>query len=470
MNAKIILNNQFIDSAKSEVMQINSILDNSQLGQIECATGEQAVESIVSAQNAFESWKYTNLSERIEILKKASVLLKGKVDLLSNLLSHEIGKSPEDAKSEIARSIEYLDMTIDAVKFVNGKVYYGDVYNKYPRNRKTGFYSRIPLGVILAISPFNYPINLSITKIAPALVTGNTVVFKPAFNGSLTAFEFYKTFIEAGLPQGVLNFVTGKSSEIGDVLISHKSIALIAFTGSTDVGNHIKQISNGIPLLLELGGKDNAIVSNNADLDLATNEIVSGAFSYSGQRCTAQKLVLVYKDVAETLKQKIQDKMSSLNLGPMLNSEAVDYVLELIKDAEDKGAQVVVRGSRSGNVLSPTLLYGVTPEMRIFFEEQFGPVLPISLVENEADALSKANMSKFGLQASVYTENIEEAYRLADKLEVGSVQINGKGDRGPDNFPFGGVKDSGSMMQGLTESLELMTRGKLIVLNLHKTN
>ncbi len=468
MNAKIILNNQFIDSSKSEVQQINSVLDNSVLGQMECASSEQAIEALKSSENAFKSWRYLDLSKRIEILKKVSVLLKNKVEALSGMLMHEIGKSPDDARSEIIRSIEYLDMTIEAVKFVNGKVYYGDVFSKYPRNRKTGTYSRVPLGVVLAISPFNYPINLSITKIAPALITGNTVVFKPAGNGCLTAFEFYKTFIEAGLPEGVLNFITGKSSEIGDTLLTHKSVALIAFTGSTNVGNHIKEVANGIPLLLELGGKDNAIVSKNADLELASSEIATGAFSYSGQRCTAQKLVLVYKEVAENLKQKLIDKISPMKLGPMLNSESANYVEELIKDAETKGAQIVIRGSRHENILSPTVIYGITPEMRLFYEEQFGPVLPVSIVEDESDALVKANLSKYGLQASVYTENLEEAYRLADKLEVGSVQINGKGDRGPDNFPFGGVKDSGVMMQGLTESLELMTRGKLIVLNLHK--
>lgn len=468
MNAKIILNNQFIDSSKGEVQDLNSVLDNSLLGQVECASPEQAIEAVKSSENAFKTWRYTDLSKRIDLLKKVSTLLKAKVDFLSNLLMHEIGKSAEDARSEIVRSIEYLDMTIEAVKFVNGKVYNGDVYSKYPRNRKTGYYTRVPLGVVLAISPFNYPINLSITKIAPALITGNTVVFKPAKDGSLTAFEFYKTFIEAGIPEGVLNFITGKSSEIGDTLLTHKSISLIAFTGSTSVGNHIKEVSNGIPLLLELGGKDNAIVSKNADLDLASSEIATGAFSYSGQRCTAQKLVLVYKDVAENLKQKLIEKISPINLGPMLNTESANYVEELIKDAEEKGAQIIIRGTRNGNTLSPTLIYGVTQEMRIFYEEQFGPVLPVSIVEDESDALVKANSSKYGLQASVYTENLEEAYRLADKLEVGSVQINGKGDRGPDNFPFGGIKDSGSMMQGLTESLDLMTRGKLIVLNLHK--
>jgi glyceraldehyde-3-phosphate dehydrogenase (NADP+) len=292
------------------------------------------------------------------------------------------------------------------------------------------------------------------------------VVFKPATVGALTAFEFYKAFMEAGLPKGVLNFVTGSSSRIGDVLLTHPQVSLIAFTGSTRVGNHIRKVSNGVPLLLELGGKDNAIVTANADLERAASEIVSGAFSYNGQRCTAQKLVLAYESIANELLSKIQSKMQELQMTPMIDSGAADYVQELVQDARDKGCNVLIEGSREGNVLKPTLISNIKPEMRIFKEEQFGPALPIAIVQNEQQAIEYANMSDFGLQASVYTKDLEEAYRISDQLEVGTVQINGRGDRGPDNYPFGGVKGSGMAMQGLEESLELMSRGKLIVLNL----
>jgi len=466
MNAKLILDNELKDSQSNETIGVLSPWDGTQLGTLASANEQEAGYAVESAAEAFKTWRYSNLSERLSILTKAHSLLKQKIPELSQLLKSEIAKNEADAKSEIERSLEYLELTIDAVKFLKGKAFNADMFPKYERGRKQGVYKREALGVVLAISPFNYPINLSITKIAPALIMGNTVVFKPATVGALTAFEFYKTFMEAGLPKGVLNFVTGSSSRIGDVLLTHPKVSLIAFTGSTRVGDHIRKVSNGVPLLLELGGKDNAIVTANADLEKAASEIVSGAFSYNGQRCTAQKLVLAYESIVNELLSKIQSKMQELQMTPMIDSGAADYVQELVQDARDKGCNVLIEGSREGNVLKPTLISNIKPEMRIFKEEQFGPALPIVIVQNEQQAIEYANMSDFGLQASVYTKDLEEAYRISDQLEVGTVQINGRGDRGPDNYPFGGVKGSGMAMQGLEESLELMSRGKLIVLNL----
>lgn len=467
MNAKLILDNEFKDSQSTETIKVYSPWDGTEIGSLAAANESEAKYAVESAAQAFKTWRYSNLSDRIAILSKAHTLLSQRIPELAQLLKSEIAKNDADAKSEIERSLEYLELTIDAAKFLKGKAFNADMFPKYERGRKQAVYKREGLGVVLAISPFNYPINLSITKIAPALIMGNTVVFKPATVGALTAFEFYKAFIEVGLPKGVLNFITGSSSKIGDVLLTHPQISLIAFTGSTRVGDHIRKVSNGVPLLLELGGKDNAIVTANADLDRAASEIVSGAFSYNGQRCTAQKLVLVYESVAAELINKIQSKMQELQMTPMIDAGAADYVQELIQDAKDKGAQMIIEGIREGNLLRPCLLSNINPEMRLFKEEQFGPALPLVSVSSEQQAIEYANMSDFGLQASVYTKDIEEAYRIADQLEVGTVQINGRGDRGPDNYPFGGVKGSGMAMQGLEESLELMSRGKLTVLNLY---
>ncbi|KXK27229.1 MAG: NADP-dependent glyceraldehyde-3-phosphate dehydrogenase [candidate division WS6 bacterium OLB20] len=266
----------------------------------------------------------------------------------------------------------------------------------------------------------------------------------------------------------MFNIVTGSSREIGDPMTSDQRVKLIAFTGSTAVGRHLAEVSQGIPLLLELGGKDTAIVTSHADLEMAASEIISGGFSYCGQRCTAQKLVLVYESVADQLVEKLQEKAAGLELNPMIDSKAADYITELLDDANSKGASHIVKGERNGNHIAANILDRVTPEMRIFSEEQFGPVLPVTRVKDEEMALAYHSNLAYGLQASIYTQDIEEAFRIADKLEVGTVQINGRPDRGPDNFPFGGVKDSGQLMQGTIETLELMTRGKLTVLNLHK--
>lgn len=470
MNAQIIINNEFQNSENQKSYTIYSPWDESVVGATELGSLNQATWAIDSAQEAFKEWKNTDLSKRIELFKGAIHIFKDKTQELSELLSKEIGKTNEDAKSEIVRAIEYMELTIEASKFVKGSLFKGDMFAKYSRGKKTGLYDKVPLGVVLAISPFNYPINLSITKIAPALITGNTVVFKPATIGSITAFEFYKVFVEAGFPHGVLNFIPGDSKEIGDFLVSNKKISLIAFTGSSNVGNHIREVSLGVPLLLELGGKDAAIVTNNADLEMASNEITTGALSYAGQRCTAQKIVFAYSSIASELRNKVVEKALKMHLNPMINSAACEYNLELLNDAKSKGAEISIEGKREGNKLSPSVIYNVNESMRIFNEEQFGPEIPIVIVNDENDAINKMNSSVYGLQASVYTENLEEAFRIADKLNVGTVQINAKPDRGPDNFPFGGVKDSGQMMQGIMENMELMTRGKLTVINLHSFN
>lgn len=446
-------------------IEIKSPWDRQVFASVASASSQQAESAVVLSNEAFGSWRYSNLSDRVDILSKAIETLRGDTDRLSHLLHREIGKFEEDAKSEISRSIDYIELVIAAVKHWKGSVYRGDIDPKFPRNRKTGIYTREPLGVVLAISPFNYPINLSITKIAPALLAGNTVVLKPSTQGAVTSYEFYSHFINAGLPENVLNIVSGSSSEIGDSLLTHEKVKLIAFTGSTGVGNHIRKVSNGIPLLTELGGKDIGIVTENADLERAVSEIVKGAYSYCGQRCTAQKLVLVHQDVAENFTQLLTEASKSVELNPMIDEKAAEYVMELYNDAVEKGAHVQIEPKQDGNKLSAALLSNVIPEMRVFYEEQFGPLLPVSVYHSDEQAVELANGSPYGLQASVYSQDIDQALSIADKLEVGTVQVNAKPDRGPDNFPFGGVKDSGSLMQGTIETLDLMTRGKMTVLN-----
>lgn len=461
-----IINNQ-PRTGNSKPRAVISPWDNQAIAEVGSADIAEAQEALENSQAAFASWGRTSLSTRLNIMRQAILTLRTKEEELGQLLSKEIGKHPEEAISEVKRSIDYLGLVMEAVMHMKGQVYYGDMFDKYPRGRKTGLYNRVPLGVVLAIAPFNYPINLSITKVAPALLAGNTVVLKPPTQGSLTSLAFYKHLIDAGLPAGVLNIVTGSASEIGDHLVSNPIVKLIAFTGSTEVGEDIGRKSLGVPLLTELGGKDIGIVMQSADQTVAAKEIATGCFSYSGQRCTAQKLIMVEEVIAEEFIPKLIDNSNPIQLNPMIDNKAADFVEELIKDALDKGAKQLMGGARSENTMPKTILDNVTPEMRVFHEEQFGPIMPIVRVQDEADALAKAAMSKFGLQASIYTTNLEQAFRMADHMDVGTVQINGKPDRGPDNFPFGGVKGSGQAMQATIETIELMTRGKMTVVNLH---
>jgi len=464
-NQKLIINGQNLEGEQGNI-EIKSPWDLQTFVSVASASKAQAETAVDSSDEAFQTWRYSNLSDRTEIFTKAIKSLREDSERLSQLLHKEIGKFEDDARSEINRSIDYMELMLSAMKHWKGTLYYGDIDPKYPRNKKTGIYSRVPLGVVLAISPFNYPINLSITKVAPALLSGNTVVLKPSTQGSYTSYEFYKHFVDAGLPNGVLNIVSGSSKEIGDPLLTHPLVKLIAFTGSTEVGNHIRKVSLGVPLLLELGGKDIGVVTENADLELAVKEIVKGAFSYCGQRCTAQKLAIVHNSQYDEFTHRVAEEVKKLELNPMIDESASNYVMELYNDATSKCAEVNVSPTHESNKLSPAVVSNVNPDMRVFYEEQFGPLLPIGKYETEEELIKLVNGSPYGLQASLYTKDINQAFRLSDKLEVGTVQINAKPDRGPDNFPFGGVKDSGQLMQGTIETLDLMTRGKMVVVNL----
>ena len=280
-------------------------------------------------------------------------------------------------------------------------------------------------------------------------------------------------FHEAGVPHGVLNTITGRGSEIGDYLVTHKDINFINFTGSTQVGKHIAVIAGMVPMIMELGGKDAAIILCDADIEGAAKDIVTGAFSYSGQRCTAVKRVLVINDVADSLISELMKNIKLLKVGnpedgceitPLIDNKAADYVQELIDDAIHHGATLLCGNKRNKNLIYPTLFDNITTDMRLAWEEPFGPVLPVIRVKNIEEAIEIANRSEYGLQTSIYTKNIDDAFNIANRLEVGTVQINNKPERGPDHFPFSGTKSSGMGTQGIRYSIEAMTRSKATVL------
>ncbi|MBX9136477.1 MULTISPECIES: NADP-dependent glyceraldehyde-3-phosphate dehydrogenase [unclassified Clostridium] len=471
---KKLLNGQWIENKDVNYIEIKSPINNTFLGKVPAMSKDEVEGAIKNSKEVQKIWKLTPLNKRIEILYKAAEILEKQADNLSELLMMEVAKDKKSARSEVIRTVDFIKFTADIAKSINGESLQGDNFPGGKKN-KIGLVNREPLGVVLAISPFNYPVNLAASKIAPAIVTGNTVIFKPATQGSLSGLYLAKIFDEAGVPAGVINTVTGKGSEIGDYIVTHPDINFINFTGSSEVGARISQMSKMIPLLMELGGKDAAIVLKDADLDLAAKNIVSGAYSYSGQRCTAIKRVLVVNEVADKLVEKIKMEIKNLKVGnpleldadvvPLIDTKSADFVEGLINDAINLGGNLVVGGNREGNLIYPTLIDNVTKEMRIAWEEPFGPVLPIIRVNNVEEAIEIANRSEYGLQSSVFTENINDAFYVADKLEVGTVQVNNKTERGPDHFPFLGVKSSGVGVQGIKYSIEAMTRLKATIIN-----
>lgn len=474
---KKFLKQKYIENTDESYIKINSPINNVFLGKVPAMSRKEVGQVIKNSKQIQKTWKLTSLNERIEILYRAAEILEKQVDNLAELIMMEVAKDKKSAKSEVIRTVDFIKFTADIAKSINGESLKGDSFPGGNKN-KMAIVNREPLGVVLAISPFNYPVNLAASKIAPAIITGNTVVFKPATQGSLSGLYLVKIFEEAGVPVGVINTITGKGNEIGDYVVSHPDISFINFTGSSETGARISQMSKMIPVLMELGGKDAAIVLKDADLDLTAKNIVSGAYSYSGQRCTAIKRVLVIDEVADKLVEKIKVEIEKLKVGnpleidadivPLIDTKSADFVEELIDDAVKLGGKLIVGGNRKGNLIYPTLIDNVTEEMRLAWEEPFGPVLPIIRVKDIEAAIEIANKSEYGLQSSIFTENINDAFYIADKLEVGTVQINNKTERGPDHFPFLGVKNSGVGVQGIRYSIEAMTRLKATVINLNK--
>ena len=426
---------------------------------------------MASAKKAFPAWRALSYAERAKYLEKAADILYRDAEKIGSTLSKEIAKGLKSAIGEVTRTAEIVDYTAKVGVTMDGEVMEGGNFDPASKNR-IAVVRREPVGLVLAISPFNYPVNLAGSKIAPALMGGNVVAFKPPTQGSISGLLLAKAFAESGLPAGVFNTITGRGRVIGDYIVEHPAVNFINFTGSSAVGKNIGKLAGMRPIMLELGGKDAAIVLEDADLDLAAKNIVAGAFGYSGQRCTAVKRVLVMDSVADELIGKVTDLVKGLTVGmpednaditPLINTKSADYVQGLIEEAKEKGAKPLFDFKREGNLLYPMVFDNVTTDMRLAWEEPFGPVLPFIRVKSVEEAVEIANKSEYGLQSSVFTRNFPRAFGIAEKLEVGTVHINNKTQRGPDNFPFLGVKDSGAGVQGVKYSIQAMTKVKSVV-------
>jgi len=470
------LNGQWKKSSSGETISIVSPYLRCEIGQVQAISRDEVDEAIAGAKEAQKKWADLTIRERATYLYRWIDELLAAKEEIADIIMKEVGKTQLDALKEVERTADFIRYTIEEAVHMNGESMLGENFPGGNRS-KIAIINRVPLGVVLAIAPYNYPVNLSVAKIAPALISGNAVVFKPATQGAISGVKLVEALHKAGLPAGLINLVTGRGSVIGDYLVEHAGIDMISFTGGSNTGYRIAEKTKMIPLVMELGGKDPAIVREDADLAYTANQIVSGAYSYSGQRCTAIKRVLVNDTVADELVSFIKAEVEALTVGspeqnnvivPLIDDASADYVQGLINDAVEKGATVVVGNKREDNLIYPTLLDHVTTDMKVAWEEPFGPVLPIIRVTSDAEAIQLANESEFGLQASVFTKDVNKAFSIADKLETGTVQINGRTERGPDHFPFIGVKASGVGAQGIRRSIESMTREKVTVVNVQQ--
>ena len=466
---KNLVNGEWKSSEKE--ITIYSPINQEELGTVPAMSQAEVDEAMQAARAALPAWRALSAVERAAYLHKTAAILERDKEEIGTILAKEVAKGIKAAIGEVVRTADLIRYAAEEGLRITGQAMEGGGFEAASKN-KLAVVRREPVGVVLAIAPFNYPVNLSGSKIAPALIAGNVVMFKPPTQGSISGLLLAKAFEEAGIPAGVFNTITGRGSEIGDYIIEHKEVNFINFTGSTPIGERIGRLAGMRPIMLELGGKDAALVLEDADLEHAVKQIVAGAFSYSGQRCTAIKRVIVLESVADTLVTLLQAEVAKLTVGdpfdnaditPVIDNASADFIWGLIEDAQEKGAQALTPIKREANLLWPVLFDQVTKDMKVAWEEPFGPVLPIIRVANVEEAIAFANESEFGLQSSVFTNDFKKAFEIAEKLEVGTVHINNKTQRGPDNFPFLGVKGSGAGVQGIKYSIEAMTNVKSIV-------
>ena len=474
-----LIDNQWVYTSKTR--DTLSPIDDSLVGKLPLMSTVQIDDCIKSSIKAFESWKNTPVSYRVSILNKVEKIIRDESETITNLIIEEVGKAYYESLDEVIRTADIINFYAAEAQRILGEVLYSDSFPGFGKE-KIAITQRVPLGIVVSIPPFNYPLNETMPKIIGAILAGNTTILKAPSQGGVVCMVIGEIFRRAGLDNGVLNIVSGDNAIAGDHLLQSEKINALNFTGGTKTALHIQKVLSQrevvIPtILLGLGGKDASIILSDANIDLATDRVSSGAFTFSGQRCTAIKRVLIDSTIADTFVEKLKvnikkkfilgnprDKKNTL--GPVISDSTVNYLHTLKDDAIRKGANIVLSGEDDGRYIYPIVLDNVTEDMRIAWEEPFSPILPIIRVDSTDRAIEIANKSEYGLQSSIFTSDIDKAFYIASKLEVGNVQINGKDSRGPDNFPFNGVKQSGiGNIQGAKYLIESLTRTKTTVLN-----
>jgi aldehyde dehydrogenase (NAD+) len=423
------------------------------VGRFPASDVRDAERAIAAARRAQKEWAKHPPSKKAAILYKAADLLEERAEQYGRELTREEGKVLAQAIMEVKRSAQTLRYYASEGLNVTGQT--------LPADDGSFLYTKQePLGVISVITPWNFPISIPARKIAPALVTGNTVVFKPASDTPLIGLRLTECLYEAGLPAGVLNFITGSASKIGGILVSHKDINAVTFTGSTYAGEQIhKNSSFKTRLQLELGGKNPLIVMDDADVEQAVRMTIAGGFSLTGQACTGTSRVFVMEAVYDSYVEKLVEATRTLTigsgmdegvkLGPLANESQLRTVLEYVESGKAEGATLLTGGEqltegelRKGYYVSPAVFVDVTPEMRIMREEIFGPVIGVMKVSSFEEALALANDTEYGLAAAICTADEKTATKFVDQIEAGMVKVNKPTTGVAYNAPFGGMKNS----------------------------
>ena len=454
---KNYIGGKWVESVTGKTYPVHNPAHTDQVvGEFQTSVAEDTLTAVAAAKEGLVTWTNTPAPARANIIYKALEILGRRAQELAETITIEEGKPIADARGEVKRAMAIMEYAAG-----EGRRMFG--YTTPSELPDTVAYTvRRPLGVVGIITPWNFPLAIPAWKIAPALICGNALVFKPASATPLSAVKLMEIFEEAGLPAGVLNLVTGPGGQVGTALVESPDVKGISFTGSTEIGTELysESAKRLKKVQAEMGGKNAVIVLSDADMDKAMNGIVQGAFGSTGQRCTATSRVIVEEDVYDRFMTELIERTSKLIIGdgldasmdiaPLASQNQKDKVLEYIGIGTEEGAELAFGGRNmtggefdEGYYVEPTVFTGVTPDMRIAQEEIFGPVLTVFKAKDLKEAIGIANSVEFGLSSSVYTKDITKAYEYINTVETGMVHVNASTLGGEVHLPFGGLNSSG---------------------------
>jgi aldehyde dehydrogenase (NAD+) len=454
---KNFIDGKWVDSKSRETFQsINPANKDEVIGIVSKSGREDMDQAVKAAQKAFEAWRLTPAPRRGEILFRAAEILFRKKESLGKLETREMGKILSEGLGDVQEAIDMGYYMAGEGRRLSGETVPSELPNKDMKS------VRVPIGIFGLITPWNFPIAIPAWKVFPALICGNAVILKPSSDTSVCAAKFVGALVEAGLPKGVLNLVHGPGGGVGEYLVRHPGVDAISFTGSFDTGKRLEAIGGAIhrTIVTEMGGKNGIIVMDDANLELAIEGAVWGAFGTTGQRCTAASRIVVHKRVYRKFIEKFKTAASHLkvgdglqkgtDVGPVINESQFHKILKYIEIGKEEGAKLILGGKayQKGNCsrgyfIEPTLFIEVTPEMRIAQEEIFGPVVSVIKAEDLEDAIQIVNRTSYGLSSAIYTQDVNSSAIAERDLETGIVYINASTIGAEIHLPFGGIKHSG---------------------------
>lgn len=471
---KMIIGGKMVD--KDEKIEVLNPQDDSVIDTVPAADVSDVENAYQAAEEGAEIMRKLATYDRYLILKKTAELLDSRLEEFSKMIATEGVKTINEARKEAGRAVNTLMYAAEEAKRLEGEIIHIDA--DYRKENRFGYWVREPVGIVLAITPYNDPLNMICHKAGPAIAAGNALVLKPTYVTPLSAVKLGELLLEAGLPEKALSIITGKASRIGDALVTDPRPRVITFTGGVEAGEEIIRKAGLKKVAMELGSSSAVIVMEDADLELAVPATVSGSFWAAGQDCIGvQRLYLAKRIYAEFMQEfvkqtaayKVGDKLDeNTDMGPMIYKEEADKVEEWVNEAVELGGKILTGGKREGNFYWPTVLENVPQQAKVVCEEIFGPVVVVFPFETIDEAIKEANGSKYGLHAAIFTQDLDNAFYAAKELRFGGIMVNDSTDFRVDYMPFGGFKQSGLHREGLKFAIDIMTEIKLVAISLKR--